>query len=96
MELNSFSDVYTIGYCASITNPFSRRPYPPTVQHAIRQGQLAVENIINNIKGKKSKNKVQWQQFRRVGVAKILGFKFNGLIVWFLWSTFYLSNIEDE
>jgi NADH dehydrogenase FAD-containing subunit len=27
----------------------------PTAQQAIRQGQLAVENIINNIEGKKSK-----------------------------------------
>ena len=30
---------------------------------------------------------------KRVGVAKIFGFKFKGLIAWFLWRTFYLSKL---
>jgi NADH dehydrogenase FAD-containing subunit len=36
---------------------FSERPYPPTDQHAIRQVQLAIENIINNLE-----NKIQEKQ----------------------------------
>lgn len=30
---------------------------------------------------------------KRVGVAKIFGFKFKGLIAWFLWRSFYLSKL---
>jgi hypothetical protein len=29
----------------------------------------------------------------REGVAKIFGFKFKGLIAWFLWRTFYFSKL---
>jgi NADH dehydrogenase FAD-containing subunit len=67
LELTSFSNVQDIWDCASITNSFSERPYPPTDQHAIRQVQLAVENIINNLENKiqekqDTKQEVQWQQ----------------------------------
>jgi NADH:quinone reductase (non-electrogenic) len=99
LELTSFSNVYAVGDCASIINPFNGKPYPPTAQHAIRQGQLAAENIINNIEGKKPK-KIRYKTRgtmatigKRVGVAKIFGFKFKGLIAWFLWRTFYLSKL---
>jgi hypothetical protein len=30
---------------------------------------------------------------RRTGVAQIFGRKFHGLIAWWLWRTFYLSNL---
>lgn len=30
---------------------------------------------------------------KKVGVAKIFGFKFKGLIAWFLWRSFYLSKL---
>ena len=99
LELPSFKNIYAIGDCASITNPFNGKPYPPTAQHAIRQGQLAGQNIINNIEGKKPK-KISYKPRgimaaigKRVGVAKIFGFKFKGSIAWMLWRTFYLSKL---
>ena len=55
MVLTSFSNVKDIWDCASITNSFSKSPYTPTDQHAIRQGQLAVENIINNFENKNTR-----------------------------------------
>ncbi len=30
---------------------------------------------------------------RRTGVAQILGFRFSGLIAWFLWRTIYLAKL---
>ena len=32
--------VYALGDCASITDPHTGKPYPPTAQHAIRQGKV--------------------------------------------------------
>ena len=55
LELSSFSNIYAAGDCASITNPFSGKSYPPTAQHAIKEEQLAAQNIINNIDGKNPK-----------------------------------------
>ena len=32
--------VYALGDCASVTDPHTGKPYPPTAQHAIRQGKV--------------------------------------------------------
>jgi len=42
-------DVYAIGDCASIQDPRTGNPYPPTVQHALRQARAAAKNIISVI-----------------------------------------------
>lgn len=101
LELEDYSKVYAVGDCASTINPFSGNPYPPTAQHAIKQGQLAAKNIINNIEGKPTE-KIRYKTRgtmatigKRVGVAKIFGFKFKGLIAWLLWRTFYLSELPS-
>ena len=99
LQLPNFSNIYAIGDCASIINPNNGKPYPPTAQHAIRQGQLAAENIINSIEGKRQKRinyKARGMMAtigKRVGVAKIFGFKFKGFIAWMLWRSFYLSKL---
>ncbi len=50
LQIKGFTDVYAIGDCAFITDPKTGKPYPPTAQHAIREGQLTAENIISSIK----------------------------------------------
>ena len=42
-----------LGDCASITDPHTGKPYPPTAQHAIRQGKVAAKNIVSAVKGEK-------------------------------------------
>jgi NADH:ubiquinone reductase (H+-translocating) len=96
LELTSFSNVWD---CASITNSFSGRIYPSTEQHVIRQGQLAVENIINNLENKNARKR----RYKTIGTMATMGekswsikniwIKFKGLIEWFLWRKFYLSKI---
>jgi NADH dehydrogenase len=99
LEVSNLSNIYAIGDCASTINPFNGNPYPSTAQHAIRQGQLAAKNIMNSIEGKKLK-RIRYKTRgtmatigKRVGVAKIFGFKFKGLIAWMLWRSFYLSKL---
>jgi NADH dehydrogenase len=43
------SIVYALGDCASITDPHTGKPYPPTAQHAIRQGNVAANNIVSRV-----------------------------------------------
>ena len=50
LEIKGHEDVYAIGDCALVTDPNTEKPCPPTAQHAIRQGQIAAENIISSIK----------------------------------------------
>src|SRR5919198_5155180 len=98
--------VYALGDCASITDPHTGKPYPPTAQHAIRQGKVAAKNIIYSIKAKKGKEderkKVKFDYKtkgmmaeigKRTGVATLFGFKVHGFIAWWLWRTYYLGNL---
>ena len=92
--------VYALGDCASITDPHTGKPYPPTAQHAIRQGKVAAKNIISSIEGKRKKQKFDYKTKgmmaeigKRTGVAELFGYKIHGFIAWWLWRTFYLSNL---
>ncbi|HZD34269.1 MAG TPA: NAD(P)/FAD-dependent oxidoreductase [Nitrososphaeraceae archaeon] len=41
--------VYALGDCAYIMDTKTGRPYPPTAQHAIREGKIAAQNLITSI-----------------------------------------------
>lgn len=50
LQIKGHTDAYAIGDCALVTEPNTGMPCPPTAQHAIREGQIAAENIISSIK----------------------------------------------
>jgi NADH dehydrogenase len=93
--------VYALGDCASITDPHTGDPYPPTAQHAIRQGKIAARNMISEIEGKKSKKTkfdyktkgMMAEIGKRTGVATVFGLKIHGFAAWWLWRTYYLANL---
>ena len=104
LELPGYNGVYVLGDCASITDPHTGKPYPPTAQHAIRQGKVAAKNIISALKGEKGdKNKIKFDYKtkgmmaeigKRDGVAILFNkFKLHGFLAWWLWRTYYLANL---
>lgn len=100
LEVPDRDGVYALGDCASITDPNTGKPYPPTAQHAIRQGKVAAKNIICSIKGQTRKTKFDYKTKgmmaelgKRTGVATIFGIKSHGFISWWLWRTYYLGNL---
>jgi NADH dehydrogenase len=101
LELSGYGgEVYALGDCASITDPHTEKPYPPTAQHAIRQGKVAAKNIVSSIEGKRKKQNFDYKTKgmmaeigKRAGVAELFGFKIHGFLAWWLWRTFYLSNL---
>ena len=106
LEIAGYPGVYTLGDCASVIDPNTGKPYPPTAQHAIRQGKVAAKNIISAIKGKEGgENDRKKKKFvyktkgmmaeigKRSGVATLFGFKVHGFAAWWLWRTFYLANL---
>ncbi|QDY46116.1 NAD(P)/FAD-dependent oxidoreductase [Planococcus glaciei] len=46
-----FSDVFIVGDCALMINEETNRPYPPTAQIAMQQGETIAKNINSLIKG---------------------------------------------
>jgi NADH:quinone reductase (non-electrogenic) len=98
MEVPGWPGVWTLGDCASVPDP-SGKPYPPTAQHALRQGRVLARNVAATIRGGEKRPFVfttlgQLAAIgKRAGVAQIFGFKFSGFVAWWLWRTIYLSKL---
>ncbi|MFN2435153.1 MAG: NAD(P)/FAD-dependent oxidoreductase [Nitrososphaeraceae archaeon] len=101
LQISDYSDVYVLGDCASVTDPSTGKPYPPTAQHAVKQAKIVSYNIISSIKGNRSKKRqfdyktrgVMALIGRKNGVGILLGYKVYGFIAWWLWRSYYLANI---
>ncbi|GAA1193921.1 NAD(P)/FAD-dependent oxidoreductase [Pseudonocardia alaniniphila] len=100
MRVAGLDRVWAVGDCARIPDPAADgRHYPPTAQHAIRQGKVVADNIVATIAGRQPKA----FEFRTIGVlvalghrtaaGEVRGFRFSGLTAWFLWRGVYLAKL---
>jgi len=99
MEVPGLPGVWALGDCAAIRDPRSGKFYPPTAQHALRQGKVLARNLSAAIRGG-AKRPFVFSTIgqlvaigRRTGVANIFGVNFSGFIAWWLWRTIYLSKL---
>lgn len=99
LEVPGFPGVWALGDCASVPDPHTGKAYPPTAQHALRQGTAAGRNIVAAVSGRE-KRPFTFKTIgalatigRRTGVAQIFGFNFSGFIAWWMWRTIYLSKL---
>lgn len=71
--------VYALGDCASVIDPHTGKPYPPTAQHAIRQSDVAAENITLEIFAKRrgkerlEENKKRKFEYKTKGMMAQIG-----------------------
>ena len=99
LEVPRFPGVWAVGDCATLIDPSTKLPYPPTAQHALREGRQVAKNICARMKGKATTPfvfKMQGQLAaigRRTGVARIFGFKFSGVVGYLLWQSVYLMKL---
>ncbi len=100
LRVRGLTNVWAVGDCAQIPDLHNDgRPCPPTAQHALRQGHVAADNVAAALRGRPPTE----FRFRPVGmlvalghrtaVAEIRGWKFSGLLAWFMWRTIYLSKL---
>jgi NADH dehydrogenase len=99
LEVPEWPGVWALGDCAWIPDPRTGKPYPPTAQHALRQGKVLAGNILAAIQGSPKRPFVFTTIGllaaigKRTGVAQILGVNFSGFLAWWLWRTIYLSKL---
>lgn len=101
LEVPDLPGVCALGDCAHISDPVTGNSFPPTAQHAVREGKQAAQNIAAIIEGKnKDKKPFKYSPLgtlaplgHRTAVAEIKGFKFSGFFAWWLWRTIYLSKL---
>ena len=99
LQSPTLPNVWAVGDCASITDPATGETYPPTAQHALREGAHVARNIIAELTGA-PKARFSFSTIgllaaigRRTGVANVLGLKFSGFFAWWLWRTIYLAKL---
>jgi NADH:ubiquinone reductase (H+-translocating) len=99
LEIPGWPGVWALGDCAAIRDPESGNLYPPTAQHALRQGKVLARNIIASLRGT-AKQPFIFSTIgqlaaigRRTGIANIMGVNFSGFIAWWMWRTIYLSKL---
>jgi NADH dehydrogenase len=99
LEVPGHPGIWAAGDCAAVADPVSKLPYPPTAQHALREGKVIGNNIELRLKGQEPKPfqyKAPGQLAaigRRTGVARIFGLKFSGIIGFMLWRSVYLMKL---
>jgi len=92
--------IWALGDCAEIPDPDrAGAAYPPTAQHALREGKAVADNVAAVITGREPAP----FRFRTIGilvalghrsaVAEIRGRCFSGLAAWLLWRTVYLGKL---
>jgi NADH dehydrogenase len=92
------TDVWAIGDCA--VNPDPRGgSFPPTAQHAVREGAHLARNLAAVLRGKPT-TPLAYRSLGslaaigcRAGVARVFGFKVSGFAAWFLWRGVYLMKM---
>ncbi len=99
LEVPNYPGVWASGDCAVVPDAKTGKPYPPTAQHALREGRILARNIVASIHDTEKK-KFTFSTIgqlasigRRTGVANILGINFSGFIAWWLWRSIYLSKL---
>jgi NADH:ubiquinone reductase (H+-translocating) len=99
LEVPGWPGVFALGDCALIPDSKTGKYFPPTAQHALREGKVAARNIVASLHGGKKKafSFMTIGQLaaigRRTGVANIFGYNFSGFIAWWMWRTIYLSKL---
>jgi NADH dehydrogenase len=101
MEVTGYPGVWALGDCAVIPDPHSGKPYPPTAQHATREGKRAAHNVAAAINGKEGDRRPFIYQTQgmlaplghRSAVAEIKGLRFSGFFAWLLWRGIYLGKL---
>jgi NADH dehydrogenase len=99
MSVPQHPGVWALGDCAAIPDG-NGGFYPPTAQHAIREGPVLADNIVASLNGQPTK------PFRytalgmmaslgaRKAVAQLPGDRvITGFPAWFLWRSYYLSRL---
>ena len=91
--------IWAIGDCASVLPAPDAKPYPPTAQHALREGTHVADNMLAFADGKPLKPFAFTMigQMANLGersaVAMVGGLKISGFPAWWLWRTYYLTRI---
>ena len=100
LQVEGRDDVWAIGDCAAVPNPDGKGICPPTAQYAIREADLAAENVVASIDGAPRRafaftglGKLGALGRRRAVAELPGGIHLAGLPAWLAWRAVYWSKL---
>lgn len=96
LRVKGRDSIWGIGDCAS--NPDAAgNPYPPTAQHALREGRKAADNLAAVLNGRPTtpldyhSKGTMAPLGGRQAIANLFGMHLTGFVAWLFWRTVYLG-----
>jgi NADH:ubiquinone reductase (H+-translocating) len=100
LRVQGANRLWAVGDCAEIPDPDQPGSfYPPTAQHALREGKVAAANVVATLRGRP----LQSFRFRTIGMlvalgrrtaaAEMMGYQFSGMLAWLMWRSVYLGKL---
>ncbi len=101
LRVPGHADLWSAGDCAAVpwTDRGEVKLSPPTAQFAQRQGVQLAKNIFAVMNGREPRpfRHRYMGQMAAIGehdaVAEVFGFRFSGLLAWWMWRTVYLAKL---
>jgi len=101
MEVPGNPGIWAVGDCAVIPDSNTGKPYPPTAQHATREGARVGHNAAAAINQKDEDKRPFAYKTQgmlaplghKSAVAEIKGFRFSGFFAWLMWRAIYLGKL---
>ena len=99
LGVEEFPNVWAVGDNAVVIDPHTRRPYPQTAQHAIREARVVAHNIAARLEGgglEPIAYRTRGQMValgHRSAVVDAFGMTFSGFVAWWLWRSYYLAQL---
>jgi NADH:ubiquinone reductase (H+-translocating) len=99
LAVEGFKNIWALGDCALVPEPFTEGFCPPTAQHAIRQGKTVAHNIVASMRGG-SQLAFDFGGLGKMGslghhcaVADIMGLNISGFLAFAMWRAIYLMKL---
>ena len=99
MSVAGFPGIWACGDCAAIPDGTGKY-FPPTAQHAIREGPVLADNLMAALRGRPTRAfhytslGMMASLGARKAVAQLPGNRvLTGFLAWFLWRTYYLARL---
>jgi len=94
LEVVGRKGVWAVGDCASILNPETGRPYPPSAQFAVREAAALARNLVREPRPFAYKGLGMFVSLgRRTAVGDMFGLRVTGFLAWWLWRSIYLMKL---
>ncbi len=99
LAVPGYAGLWAVGDCAAIPDTLAGGTFPPTAQYAVREAKRVARNVLASVRGD-APRRFTYRSLgvfvplgRFSGAAQVMGLKVSGFPAWWLYRTYYLSQL---